>query len=181
MTRYDIMEARWVILSNVWTDSNVIFGQYFIWIGYNNDQIWLPRRYSCDFEKCLNRLVLEQINYTFGKLYELGQMMTIYDLLEARWMFWAMFESTSTWHNFIFGQFSVARKLHVIIYGAAIYQIERHLVIWEDHRVMRVTNIVMINWQIKLNQNRLKFILRSLMVMTWCVASRKHECLGDLC
>ena len=62
MTWYDFLEARWMILSNVWTDSNLTwfhFGQLFIWIWVSNDQIWLPRFHMSDLEQCLKR--------TFGK------------------------------------------------------------------------------------------------------------------
>ena len=41
MTRYNFLKARWMILSNVQTDSNLTgfnFGQLFIWIWANNDQ-----------------------------------------------------------------------------------------------------------------------------------------------
>ena len=41
-------------------------------------------------------------------VFELGQIMTI-SYRPDEW-FWAMCEPTSTWHNFTFGQFDVARK-----------------------------------------------------------------------
>ena len=46
-----------MILSNVWTDSNLTwfhFGQLYMWIWANNDQIWLPMGQMSDFEQCLN-------------------------------------------------------------------------------------------------------------------------------
>ena len=100
MTTYDFLSAKQMILSNVWTDST--FTWFYFW-------------------------------------YELGKIMTRYDFLDARfviWLaidlllllvniwFWAkndqiwqpdarwmIFCNIRTDFNFIFGQFSVARKL----------------------------------------------------------------------
>ena len=89
MTRYDFLWARWVILSNVRTDLNLpnfTFGQLFMWIGANNDQIWLPMCYMSDSEQCLNRLELELISRLVNFSCELGQIMTRYDFLWDRWV-----------------------------------------------------------------------------------------------
>ena len=55
MARYDFIEARWMILSNVRTDSSLTWFHFgkkkFIWIWANNDQIWLPRGKKSDFEQ----------------------------------------------------------------------------------------------------------------------------------
>ena len=71
---------------------NFDFGQLFIWIEANNDQIWLPRAEMSYFEQRSNWL-----NLTL-----------FYFWLEARWM---IFSNIRTDFNWIFGQFSVARKL----------------------------------------------------------------------
>ena len=36
--------------------SNYIFGQLVMWIGENNDQIWLPMGWTSDSEQCSNRM-----------------------------------------------------------------------------------------------------------------------------
>ena len=41
MTKYDFIEARKAILSNILTDSNLTFGQLFVWIWANNDRIYI--------------------------------------------------------------------------------------------------------------------------------------------
>ena len=59
MARYDILEPRWVILSNIWTAFNfTYFGQLFMWIRANNDQIWPARGKMSDFKQYLNWLCL---------------------------------------------------------------------------------------------------------------------------
>ena len=45
MTRYDsygLDEWFWAMFEPTWTWPNFTFGQLFMWIGANNDQIWLP-------------------------------------------------------------------------------------------------------------------------------------------
>ena len=100
MTRYDFLWARWVILSNfepTWTWPNFTFGPLFMWIGENNDHIWLPMVYMSDSEQCSNRLELYLISLLVTYSCELGQIMTRYDFLWARWV-------ARTWPNFTFGQ-----------------------------------------------------------------------------
>ena len=80
---------------------NFDFGPLFMWIGANNDQIWLPRGLKSDFEKCSNRL---QLDLSSLLLDVLGQILAIYDFLEAIRVILAMFEPTPTWPNFYFGQ-----------------------------------------------------------------------------
>ena len=61
MTIYDVIDARCMILSNVWINSNLTwftFGKLFIWIWANNDQLWLPRGQMNDLEQCLNWLLV---------------------------------------------------------------------------------------------------------------------------
>ena len=59
MTSYRPDEWFWAILEPTPTLSNFDFGQLFMWIGANNDQIWLPRGLKSEFEKCSNRLQLD--------------------------------------------------------------------------------------------------------------------------
>ena len=56
-----------------------------------------------DSEQCSNRLELDLISLLVKVSCELGQIMTRYDFLWARW-FWAMFEPTWTLTNSTFGQ-----------------------------------------------------------------------------
>ena len=79
MTRYDFLWARWVILSNVQTNLN-------LWIGANNDQIWLPMGKMSDSEQCSNRLELDLISILVNFSCELGPIITRYDILWARWV-----------------------------------------------------------------------------------------------
>ena len=44
-----------------WTLPNFTFGQLIMWIGANNDQIWLPIGYVSDSVQCSNRLELDLI------------------------------------------------------------------------------------------------------------------------
>ena len=48
-------------LDQMITWPNFTFGQLFMWIGANNDQIWLPMGYTSDSEQCSNRLELDLI------------------------------------------------------------------------------------------------------------------------
>ena len=56
ITRYNFLKVWIMILSNIQLQLNVTCDQRFIWIWYNNDQIWLPRGLRSDFQHCLNRL-----------------------------------------------------------------------------------------------------------------------------
>ena len=79
-----------------------ILVKLFMWIGANNDQIWLPSGLKSDFEKYSNRLQLDLSSRLVNLLDELGQIMAIYDFLEARIrVILAMFEPTPTWPNYI--------------------------------------------------------------------------------
>ena len=69
-----------------WTWPNFTFGQLFIWIGANNGQIWLPMGYASDSEQCSNRLELHLISLLVKFSCELGQIITRYDILWARWV-----------------------------------------------------------------------------------------------
>ena len=59
---------------------NLDFGQFVLWIGVNNNQIWLARRgLKGDLEKCSNRLQLDLISLLVNLLDELGQIMARFD------------------------------------------------------------------------------------------------------
>ena len=83
---------------------NFTFGQLFMWIGANNDQIWLPMGYVSDSEQCSNRLELYLILLLVNFSCDLGQIMTTYDFLWARWVILSNVRTNWTWSNFIFGQ-----------------------------------------------------------------------------
>ena len=42
MTSYGLDEWFWAMFEPTWTWPNFTFGKLFMWIGANNDQIWLP-------------------------------------------------------------------------------------------------------------------------------------------
>ena len=42
MTFYGLDELFWAMLEPTSTCPNVTFGQFVMWIGANNDHIWLP-------------------------------------------------------------------------------------------------------------------------------------------
>ena len=88
-----------------WIWPNFTFGQLLMWIGANNDQIWLPMAYMSDSEQFSNRFELYLISLLVNLSCDLGQIMTIYMTLYGldEW-FRAMFEPTLTWPNFTFGQ-----------------------------------------------------------------------------
>ena len=85
------------------TWSNFDFDKLFIWIGANNDQIWLRRGYMNDFEQCSNWLQFDLISLLVHFWYEFWQIMTRYDFLEARWVI-----LSNVWTDFWY--FFVARK-----------------------------------------------------------------------
>ena len=89
MTKYDFLWAGLVVLKMfkpTWTWPNFTFGQLFMWIGANNDQIWLPMGWMSDSEQCSNRLELDLISLLVNFSCELGPIMTRYDFLWARWV-----------------------------------------------------------------------------------------------
>ena len=89
MTRYDsygLNEWFWAMFEPTWTWPNFSFGQLFIWIGANNDQIWLPVDQTNDSEQCSNRLELDLISLLVYFSCELGPIMTRYDFLWAKWV-----------------------------------------------------------------------------------------------
>ena len=79
-------EWFWAMFEPTWTWPNFMFGQLFMWIGANNGQIWLPIGYMSDSEQCSNRLDLYLISLLVNFSCELGQIMTRYDFLWARWV-----------------------------------------------------------------------------------------------
>ena len=101
MTRYDFLDSRLMILNNVWTDfwqifccqkANYEWRSYqaerplVMWSGENNDQIWLIRGETSDFEQCSNRIQLDLILLFVNFAYELLQIhvVTRNDFPEAR-------------------------------------------------------------------------------------------------
>ena len=72
-------------LEQIITWPNFTFSQLFMWIGANNNQIWFPMGYMSDSEQCSNRLELYLIALLVNCSCELGQIMTGYDFLWARW------------------------------------------------------------------------------------------------
>ena len=109
ITRYNLIWANewfWAMFEPTPTLSNFDFGQLFMWIGANNDQIWLPRGLKSDFEKCSKRLQLDLSSLLVNLLDVLGQILAIYDFLEAIRVILAMFEPTPTWPNFFWVNFS---------------------------------------------------------------------------
>ena len=78
-------------LEQIITWPNFTFGQLFMWIGANNDQIWLPMGQMSDVEQCSNRLEFDLIKLLLKFSCELGQIMTRYDFLWARWVFLSNF------------------------------------------------------------------------------------------
>ena len=151
MARYDFLEAIrviWAIFELTPTWQNFYFGQLFMWIEANNDQMCLPRGEMSDFEQWSNRLQLDLILLLVNFWYEFGKIMTRYVFLDARFVIWLaidlllllvnvwfsanndqiwllearwmiFFRNIRTDLNFIFCQFSVIRKL--ILNGGAIW------------------------------------------------------------
>ena len=97
ITKYDLIWADewfWAMFEPTPTLSNFDFGQLSMWIGANNNQIWLPRGLKSDFDKCSNRLQLDLSSLLVNLLDVLGQILAIYDFLEAIRVILAMFEPT---------------------------------------------------------------------------------------
>ena len=86
MTCYGLDEWFWAMFEPTWTLPNFTFGQLFMWIGDNNDQIWLPMGYMSDSEPCSNRLELDLISLLVNFSYELGQIMARFDFLWPGWV-----------------------------------------------------------------------------------------------
>ena len=150
MNRSDCLEARWVILSNVRTDSSFTYFRFwwtFHLIGENNDQICFLGVRWVILSDILNGLQLDLILINLSC--ELGQIMTRYDFPRPDGWFWTMLEQTPILVNLVyecgqimtrydfldewfwamfeltFGTFSVARK--PIINGGAIRPL-----VWEN-------------------------------------------------
>ena len=68
-------------LKQIITWPNFTLGQLSMWIGANNDQIWLPMGNMSDSEQCSNRLQLDLISLLVNFSQELGQIMIRYDFL----------------------------------------------------------------------------------------------------
>ena len=67
MTSYGLVdEWFWAMFEPTWTLPKLTFGQLFIWIGPNNDQIWLHMGQMSDYEQCSNQL---KTNFDFGQLF----------------------------------------------------------------------------------------------------------------
>ena len=96
MTSYGLDEWFWAMFEPNCTWPNFTFGQLFMWIGANNYQIGLPMGLMSDSEQCLNRLELDLIKLLVNFSCELGQIMTRYDVLWARWVI-----LSNVWTNLI--------------------------------------------------------------------------------
>ena len=88
MTRYDygLDEWFWAMFEPTWTWPNFTFGQLFMWIRANNDQIGLHMGQMNYSEQCSSRLELDLILHLVNCSCELGQIMTRYDFLWAGWV-----------------------------------------------------------------------------------------------
>ena len=86
MTSYVLDEWFWAMFEPTWIWPNFTFGQLFMWIGANNDKVWLPMGYMSDSEQCSNQLELDLISLLVNFLCELGPIMTRYDFLWAGWV-----------------------------------------------------------------------------------------------
>ena len=62
LSSYRLNEWFWAMFEPTPTWPNFDFDQLFMWIGPNNDQIWLPKGYTNDFEQCSNRLQFDLIS-----------------------------------------------------------------------------------------------------------------------
>ena len=67
-------EWFWAMFEQTWTLPKLTFGRLFIWIGPNNDQIWLPMGQMGDSEQCSNQLKLDLITILVKFAYELRQI-----------------------------------------------------------------------------------------------------------
>ena len=77
MTFYGLYEWLRAMFEPTWTWPNFTFGQLFMWIGENNDQIWFPTWPNVDFRQLF--MWIEQshiwpfrLNITFGWLQKLN-------------------------------------------------------------------------------------------------------------
>ena len=86
MTSCGLDEWFWAMFEPTWIWPNFTFGQLFMWIGANNDQIWLPMGKMNNSEQCSNRLELDLISLLVNYSYELGQIMARFDFLWPRWV-----------------------------------------------------------------------------------------------
>ena len=68
MTSCGLDEWFWAMFEPTWTWPNFTFGQVFMWIGANNDQIWLPMGYMSDSQQCF-KPTWTWPNLTFGQLF----------------------------------------------------------------------------------------------------------------
>ena len=68
MTSYGPDEWFWAMFEPTWTWPNFSFDQLFMWIGANNDQIWLPLGYASDSEQQFEPTPTWP-NFTFGQLF----------------------------------------------------------------------------------------------------------------
>ena len=98
-------------LTSTWY--NFEFVKLVMWIGANNDQIWRHRGQTSDSDQCSYRRQLNIISLLANFVCELGKIMTRYDSLWTRKWFWAMFEPSSTWPNFTFGQLFMRIKANI--------------------------------------------------------------------
>ena len=86
--------------------------------GANNDQIWLPMGWMSDSEQCLNWLEFDIISLLVNFSCEMGQIMTIYDFLWARWVNLINVQPTQTWSNSILVNLSCGAKNLIRFYIA---------------------------------------------------------------
>ena len=123
MTSKRLDEWFWAMFEETPTLLNVIFDTFFIWIGYNNYQIWVWYvmlfqillagedftlfHFWSTFHVNWGKFLDDLISRLVDLLYEPGQMMTRYDFLEARWLILSNVRMTPTWHDFTLGQLCI--------------------------------------------------------------------------
>ena len=115
MNMYDFLELDewfWAMFKPTPIWPNFDFGQLFMWIGANNDLIWLPRCLMNDFEQKFEPTPIWS-DFTFGQLF-----IWIWVSNDQIWLPRAHMSEFEQCLKLTFGKFSVARK--PIINGGAI-------------------------------------------------------------
>ena len=114
-----------------------------MWIGPNNDQIWLPMDQTSDSEQCSNQLQLDLILLVKFAC-ELGQIMTRYDLLGARRVI-LIFVKFSFLIKFYI---ALGRKMVFAIQKANLVDIQNSRFRWYSFVLEGTQNRLVLSWSI---------------------------------
>ena len=127
---YELDEWSRAIFELTPTWPNFDFGNLLVWIGSNNDHLWLPRSRATVFEQCSNWLQLDLIARLLSFPCKLGINNDPIWFVNARRVILAMFELIPSWPNYTFCKLFMWNGTNSHLSFCAMFEPTAPLKIW---------------------------------------------------